>query len=376
MQDEFTALDLYRINGDLVWTAGTRQPFPVSIPTCRVLLSRTPQTELAVLSWRWDIDPDTLISNNIALAVRHCKQRGVRYLLLDQVSLDNSLTGSELLTNVVEFAKLYRSLPVVAAYDDPHFTPNSWHYLIRRPWIVHEVKAWLGNPTSVDYVGYVAGQGQSNFRRLVENLWDTDYAHSILYVLTGQAGMTDIADFRFIMPEYAELIQQASQELSRNDYLLTVAILDQSGDGGLRLNSDHDIRDIKFDRYRFGGEIHGVAREIIQPILLDGKKVAAWSTDDGSNFGVRVKMYVEPDSGDTILKALGVTGEYRLGGGGRRSPSGGAVPQFRVYFSDPKKGTLAAVPPDETTGDQWKPRAPWLLPKNPRTRLRDADGAF
>jgi hypothetical protein len=309
--DEYLAIDLQRITeGMQKWAPGTRQPCPPYIPTISLSPARVTPAEAAIVSWRWDIDPVERTSRNISVAIRHAQQIGLKYLFVDLVSVDNALHGTELIRNVLKFTALYRSLPVIAAYDE--IGSLMWHLVLRRPWIAHEIRACLSNSQGVHYVGHVPEQGAKNYRRLVENIWSTEFANSILYVLSGRTGMTDVTDFRFIMPDYTLLVDIIHRSMSRSDYLLTLAILDQVHARKDRLNGDQDITGVKFDRYRLAEPVRGVARELRQDILLDGKKVATWSSDDGSNISTRIKMPVEPDVVQTIFIALGLSQAHYL----------------------------------------------------------------
>jgi hypothetical protein len=130
--------------------------------------------DIAVLSWRWDVDPHTNSSRNAYVACQEAKRQGVRYLLLDKVTVNQDQADEDMLIERLAFAQLYREIPVIAAYDDanPRFAEltaevhgalvslgSPFSRIMRRPWIFHEVDLYRSNPTKVTYVGYIRGLG-------------------------------------------------------------------------------------------------------------------------------------------------------------------------------------------------------------------------
>ncbi len=234
-----------------------------NLPAALVDLDSTAREELAVLSWRWDINPDSNSSRNVYIACQHAKSKGIRYLFLDKITLDQSLKSQDMLRERLEFSKLYQVVPVIAAYD--HFGAyvekfsaevhsatvtlgDPFVRIIRRPWIAYEVRLFSSNPTSVTYVGHIVGLG-NDFPGMVKTIWDSSLCKTILYVLSGVVGMQHIEELRYIIPEHYDLLRTAHAKMSRNDYLLTAAFLTQDTE---RINNDLNILGLKFDLFNIG----------------------------------------------------------------------------------------------------------------------------
>ncbi|RYP46190.1 hypothetical protein DL768_007585 [Monosporascus sp. mg162] len=140
---------------DLVWVKQQGYTKWRELPTELVKLPVDDLSTVAVLSWRWDTDEEDHVSRNILSAILQAKRMGVRHLFIDVVSIDQRLTGDELLNQVVEFSMLYRRIPVIAAYDKIGADFGS---IMRRPWISNEIQAYRSNPTKIVYVSH-NGQG-------------------------------------------------------------------------------------------------------------------------------------------------------------------------------------------------------------------------
>lgn len=108
-------------------------------------------SQVAVLSWRWDGDLQGLGSRNISSAIRVSKQRGIPYLFVDIISIDQRLDEDALIQQVTAFSNLYRSIPVIAAYDKEG---EDFAKIVRRPWILTEARLFRYNPTEIIYVGH------------------------------------------------------------------------------------------------------------------------------------------------------------------------------------------------------------------------------
>jgi hypothetical protein len=92
----------------------------VSGPDLPVQLVKLPVDDLshvAVLSWRWDTEQQAQPSRNLLSAIRQAKQMGVRYLFIDIISINQQLSGDALIEHVVAFTVLFKTIPVIAAYD-------------------------------------------------------------------------------------------------------------------------------------------------------------------------------------------------------------------------------------------------------------------
>ncbi|CAO2649122.1 Nn.00g100710.m01.CDS01 [Neocucurbitaria sp. VM-36] len=207
-----------------------------SLPTCLVQPSLEKSSHVAVLSWRWDFEHDAFQepSRNIACAIRYAKRKGIRYLFIDIISLDQDLPAQELIPQVALFGTLYETIPVVAAYEDPRLTFSD---VVFRPWIYSELKCMLRNPHEIVYVGHGTYQKMSTMEWIGEFFLSTEFkdglllyawasppATPVLQILNGRNRMADIHDFKFIYPMLADPLI-AAEQLDQNDYLLTVALL-------------------------------------------------------------------------------------------------------------------------------------------------------
>ncbi|KAL8381933.1 hypothetical protein RB595_005947 [Gaeumannomyces hyphopodioides] len=121
------------------------------LPVRLVKLPVDDGSKVAVLSWRWDGDLEVHGSKNIASAIHQAKKMGIRYLFVDIVSIDQCLPGDALMEQVVAFSSLYKTIPVIAAYDKDG---EDFERAIYRPWVFNEVRLFRYNPTKIVYVGH------------------------------------------------------------------------------------------------------------------------------------------------------------------------------------------------------------------------------
>ena len=303
------AVDVAAIGkNDFTWSQGLPHVFVDELPTCNVQFPLEDPSQVAVLSWRWDTTPEVKVSRNVAFALQQAQRMGKRHLFMDRVSIDQTLPIDELLRAVMNLAALYETLPTIATYDE--IGVDKWLYTMRRPWILREVRAFRTNPTKITYVGYLPKQGTDDtfgFTHMLEHIWTSTFTHSILMVLCGQVGMTTISDLRLIMGEHVDVLSAAYEQMPRNDYLLTAAILAQAGIADTRVNGDLDPIQLPYERYTFtpseGGEY-----DSNMDVLLDGQKVAIWY--DHYNLyhdDHRKKLDVEPDAERIIFVSLGLS---------------------------------------------------------------------
>ena len=264
-------------------------------------------SKMAVLSWRWDIDlePSLNISRNVFLAIQEARRMGIDYLFMDMVSINQQLQGNALIAEVINFSSLYHTLPVIAAYDKP--TEKEWLLTMRRPWLFHEARLYRKNPASVNYVGYLPKQGCSDwgFLHMVERVWESGLSKSILYVLIGKVGMGELSDLRFLIPQHADVLEAACQQMSRNDYLLTAALLIQQSEWDTRLNGDQNSEPVKFDHYQLVLE-GAPGFTYTKNILFDGKKVGAWKHSMSNTGNSRYRLEPTADTEATIRQYLGI----------------------------------------------------------------------
>ena len=313
MSVEFSAIEVDRIDPDgISFGASRADTGPSMLPTSVVRLPLEDPSAVAVLSWRWDVLDGTRSSRNASLAIAQAARMGVRHLFMDVVSIDQGLRGDELMRAVVEFSALYSRIPVLAAYDQVGLGQREWTRIMRRPWILREARAFHANPNPIVYVGHAREQGADEslgFRHMLKRIWGSSFTHSILHVLCGQVGMYTVSDLRFIMPEHAEILSAAYEQMSRNDFLLTAAILAQVPVDDLRLNEELDLAEVDFDRYTCL-PAPGLSYDTNQDLLLDGEKIATWMSHYNLYMDhYRRKLEVVPDAERRIHRALGMSEE-------------------------------------------------------------------
>ncbi|KAF7596008.1 hypothetical protein BBP40_003787 [Aspergillus hancockii] len=74
-------------------------------------------SKIAVVSWRWDGHDRVWGLRNIFYAVRPARRMDFQDLLIEFVSIDQSVSGRKLLSHMVAFSALYRTIQVIAAND-------------------------------------------------------------------------------------------------------------------------------------------------------------------------------------------------------------------------------------------------------------------
>lgn len=234
----------------------------------------------AIASWRWDVTGPEQFSMNVAAAVCAAIQQGYSHLLLDLVSIDQR--SGTLAQDVQLFGRYYCTLPVIAAYDIAGEV--NWLMTMRRPWIFSEVRATHENEHPITYASHQTGQGgESSFgcAHMLDRVLHTSYTSTLLLLLFGYVGMTDLADLKYIIPGHLMIAEACHRSMSRNDYLLTLAILGHAfeDDFGFNVLSDEARMDLRlpcFERYRLT-RIGGSDRAYkYYAITLDGVRVATY----------------------------------------------------------------------------------------------------
>lgn len=185
----------------------------------------SPTDPVAVVSWRWDRDAATGRSRNVALALKHAAEAGIDYLVLDLVSIDQTLPTHDLLQSVVGLANLYASIPVIAAYDLERASVKRRDRTLERPWILSEMRALSRNPTTVTHVGFRQAPRELSFANEVSVARSSGYAACVFEVLSGRVEMFEVADFRHILAEFTDAVAACYSALPRPDYLLAVFLL-------------------------------------------------------------------------------------------------------------------------------------------------------
>lgn len=251
----------------LEWVARTGYTRWRDLPTEMVKLPVDDINKVAVVSWRWDLtamypwEPRPRYSRNILSALIYAKEAGIRHLFIDVVSIDQRLTGDDLLRQVLGFTSLYRTIPVIAAYDT--ISEDLFSVTTRRPWISFEIQAYQHNPTKIvcvkwrtsetgsgesmrvqvshpsrhDYAATASGGGSSlpqdepslRFSRALRYIWQSSFTLTISLLLDRSIEMGCVWDLKYVLPEYAPVFLAAeSKNLSPSDVLLTAAILLQA----------------------------------------------------------------------------------------------------------------------------------------------------
>ncbi|CAN9481707.1 unnamed protein product [Alternaria alternata] len=291
------------------------------LPTQIVQIPFDDPDQVAVVSWRWDGDLQTKGSRNVASVINVAKQRGIRYLFIDIISIDQTLPIDDLIEQVVAFSTLYTKLTVLAAYD---MYGEHWRHLestVLRPWILNEIRLFRQNSGRIIYVGH-ARQGCLQVRRILEGLetvstsyrdphkhsyfkflleiiWRKTFVGSIIGVLLEDIGMTSVSDFKYIIYAYSHILSVAYQRMERDDYLLTTAILCCAhGEGDLEesgLRVERNIEKLRYCRYSFtavSSSSNGVWR--FYRISLDGTTVAYWRVMDLMNTCTPISLTSSP----------------------------------------------------------------------------------
>ncbi len=301
-----TAIDIGNLS-DKCFTTGEcgRALILDNLPTSFISSTSYDISNMGVLSWRWDVDPVSNSSRNAYIAFQEAKRQGVKYFFMDIVSVDQKLQDDALMQQTVDFSEIYQYLPVFAAYDKKG--QDSWLWTMRRLWIYHEVMLYRTNPTRVTYVGHIPKQGcekDFGFLHMVDQVWATTLCRSILYVLVGKIDMFSISDLRFLLPKYVNVLNYAYDMMSKNDYLLTAALLSQLSYPAPRVNRDQDIHPLNYEKYQFimgkGGYHYDVE------ILLNERKIGTWNVSVDSAGYLRHFLRVEPQTEQIILQFLGM----------------------------------------------------------------------
>jgi hypothetical protein len=314
------------------------------LPQAELDISSVNPSEVAVLSWRWDIDSPTFTSTNVAISIEQAARAGVKFLFFDLVSIDQSLRGDDLMQSVANLAALYSSIPVIAAYDEKE-SPQ-WLKTMRRPWISFEARAYGSNPTHVTYVGYIDGQGTGNefgFRHMLDRVKGSSYTNSILMVLCNQVSMGDLRDFRYMIPGFANTLTLCHSRMNKADYFLSAAILAQSQEEDIRVNGDIEFLDQDFSLYSFV-EVDHPGYDESRDIILAGQKIATWYRGLDRYYALpdyqpRRKLGVEPGAEELILSSIGaprkldVPHPNKVGLGSFKPAADSAKPNIKIVHA-------------------------------------------
>jgi hypothetical protein len=244
----------------------------------------------AVVSWRWDTDQGKP-SENLKHAFRQAKVSRVSHLFIDIVSIDQSLQSEDLIRQVLLFANLYRAVPVIAAYDKKG---DDFDMTVERPWIWLEANNFRNNPYKITYVGHnrqgcaempyptdeaIKRWGRKSymcFHHKLDLVWGFGLSQTIFGLLFKKVEMISISDLKFIMPVFAPILTIAYQKLSREDYLLTAAILCKTKDDDTLVTDGYkyEFQTLKFDRYSLNNVTPSKNPDPETEICIDGRRIA------------------------------------------------------------------------------------------------------
>lgn len=121
------AVDVRRIRGSLL--SGDDRAGGIAaeeLPTELFDSASLPFDRSAVVSWRWDREPRTGRSLNTALALKYAQESEIEFVFIDTVTIDQTLPAATFRQSVADLARLYRALPVIAAYDQPATDLRDW----------------------------------------------------------------------------------------------------------------------------------------------------------------------------------------------------------------------------------------------------------
>lgn len=227
---------------------------------------------MAVVSWRWDVDPNS-VSRNLLSAVLYARHAGIKYLFIDIVSIDQGLDKGSLLDEVCAFSQLYSTLPAIKSYDK---YGEAMSAMSRRPWIYHEQQLIKQSAQRVVNVRHSTKFSKwSDGVDLMARSFDRTFFQTAVLMLQGTVGLTDLADFRFLMPAIAGSLMRLYERMTRNDFLLTVAILSALNDPHkMWAPSSAKIHHLQYQRYTFKSWTGGLGYDVV----LDEAKIATWWT--------------------------------------------------------------------------------------------------
>jgi len=91
--------------------------------------------------------------------------------------------------------------------------------------------------------------------------------------------------------------------MTRNDALITAAVLSQLSTHDFRVNGDLDIRGVKLKRYKFSSVAGSVGYWSNWEIRLDGKAVGVWSEKDYTIDGDHRRKLSAVENAQNVLAA-------------------------------------------------------------------------
>jgi hypothetical protein len=291
------------------------------LPTQIVQIPFDDPDQVAVVSWRWDGDLQTKGSRNVASVVNVAKQRGIRYLFIDIISIDQTLPIDDLIEQVVAFSTLYTKITILATYDmygedRRHQNSGTIIYVGHARQGCTELGGIVDDGLQVRLAASRVSVKDSYFGYLLDIIWRTSFIESIIGVLLEDVGMSSILDFKYIIHAYSHILSVAYEQMERNDYLLTTAILCHThGEHDLAekgVQTKRNIEKLRYCRYRFT-PVSSVSSGVWEyyKISLDGTTVALWRIGRHHQRVNTHELDQLPGTNRVIFAALGLTGsEY------------------------------------------------------------------
>ncbi|MEN2412920.1 hypothetical protein [Flavobacterium mesophilum] len=264
--------------------------------------------KIAILSWKRDIMSGK--SKNLFICLVHAKNEMIDFLLVDIISIQQD--SKDLINDVAVFSEMYKTIPVIAAYD---WKCDNWIWTMRRPWICYEIHKYCTNPNSITYLGYAKKQGNDLFEHMLQRIVHTTFAQTILYLLLGKITMAKLIDLKLLLPNYSSIVQVAYEKMSRNDFLLTTCILalnDIPYDNNefpytkYRVNGDQDFSQIVFLKYEIREQNSSIHRTNYS-ISLDGQKIANLFNNQDNMGESRTFLEPLPNNIDIIINFLNIS---------------------------------------------------------------------
>ncbi len=316
---ELWAVDVQMLGEEHIsWKAIRQGADPLLAPRIRVALKDTAPESVAILSWRWDRDLYDGRSRNVALALQHAWRTGKKWLFLDIVSVDQSLSPEHLVKEVASLAELFLTYPVFVTGDRADVKKNEWGLAFRRPWMLYESRTYVRNQNDISYLGIEQPKTSAGasplFSEELNKIKRTGFSLYIFYVLHGYIRMGNPYDFKYILRPFFSVFEHLERALIGDDYLLSIFLIcamheetqtvDRGGkavDNGYRINfHDLGLDRNSFQRFSLGDYESSGFYENMRTIMFDGRPVAEWRSKQTSSFD-RCWIKVLPDSDQVIL---------------------------------------------------------------------------
>lgn len=309
------ALNVDHVEPQLLMYADTIEQLPVEY----VKPPFNDLSKVAVVSWRRD-GTRSLPSRNLTCAVLQAKKMQIQHLFIDIISVDQKLQGINIIQQVMAFSVLYKTIPVIVAYDE---LEEDFELTTMRPWIFYEMRCFLYNRSRIVYVGWnnkgtrPVPRAPAGGRKICKSFLNREFgrhsfyartatfAPTIIGVLAGMIGMYSIADFRFLMPEFSQTLTLAYKQMSRKDYLLTAVILSKPSPDP-PVHDSKDIAALDYERYTFRAKPSAGENTFNYTVIFGGAAIASWRVCwDNSTKKPCFHLIVFPRAQSVIFTALG-----------------------------------------------------------------------